>query len=55
MLEYRARHRVKVFRLANALVGLDCMRPSWSKVPKRDRAITKGQRSAAGYGANSAP
>ena len=38
MLAYLACQKVKVDRSANAVVGLDCMRPSWLNVPKRDRA-----------------
>ena len=55
MLEYRDCQNVKVERSAKAVVELDCISPSWSKVPKREKASTSGQRSAAAYGANSAP
>ncbi len=48
LLEYSTFQKVKVDRSANAVVPLDCMRPSWLKVPKRESAMISGQRSAAG-------
>jgi hypothetical protein len=55
VLVYVVCQKVKVGVLAKATESLDCIRPTAPKVPKRDRATMTGHRSAAAYGANSAP
>ena len=46
---------MKVAVSENPTDEADCIRPSALNVPKRERATTTGHRSAAAYGANSAP